>query len=172
MANELVGSVTATPTGPVTIQVGQTIAFTMRYTLNGPPPGSPSASTYSLSLQKVSPSPPQSVGLPHIPAAANTDYETTADIFSSGGTYVLRARGYVQYTPFADQEVFSEDITVHVMREVREVEATLPDRTVTAGLESRTVEASLPSREVVAGLETRTVDATLPARTVTAGVVD
>lgn len=123
MAHELIDTVTATPTGPLTIPVGQTVAVTMRYTLNGPPSGSPSASTYSLTLQKVSPGLPFSIAPSHSPAAANTDYETTANIFSSGGTYVLRARGHVQYTPFADQEVFSEDITVFVT-DIAELQAT------------------------------------------------
>lgn len=123
MAHELIDAVTATPTGPLTIPVGQTVSVTMRYTLNGSPPGSPSSSTYSLVLLKVSPGSPASIGLPHIPASANTDYETTADIFSSGGAYILKARGYVQYVPADSQEVFSEDIEVFVT-DIAELQAT------------------------------------------------
>jgi len=170
MANELVGSVTATPTGPVTIGLGQTLDVTGRFTLNGPPPGSPTSSTYTLLWQKV--------GVPaslasEIGATAGTVYTKTIPAAQLPiGTHQFKVEGSVLYDPFDEQYVDSNLITVHVMREVREVEATLPDRTVTAGLESRTVDATLPSREVVAGLEPRTVDATLPARTVTAGVVD
>lgn len=173
MAHELIDVVTATPAGPVTIGVGQRLDIAASFTLNGPPTGSPTFSSYSLSWQRV--------GLPasldsQAPAVAGTVYTKTmgADRLPVG-THQFKVQGiYINNSGQPDSFVLTDSnlITVHVMREAREVEANLPDRTVTAGLPSREVDASLPSREVVAGLESRTVDASLPARTVTAGVVD
>lgn len=167
MANELIDAVTATPAGPVTIGLGQTLDITASFTLNGPPPGSPTSSTYSLTWQKVGV--PASLAL-ESPATAGTPYtKTIAVSFLPIGTHQFKVEANVQYDPFDEQYVDSNLITVHVTR-AREIEAELPDREIVAGLPSRELEAELPSRDLTAGLPSRTLDAELPSRDLTAGM--
>lgn len=167
MANELVGSVTATPTGPVTIGLGQTLDISASFTLNGPPPGSPTSSTYTLLWQKV--------GLgaslaSESGASAGTVYtKTISAVHLPIGTHQFKVEGAVLYDPFDEQYVDSNLITVHVAG-VREIDAELPERTATVGLPSRESEAELPLRSAEVGLPDRTNEAELPNRSATVGL--
>lgn len=136
MANELVDAVTATPTGPVTIGLGQTLDITASYTLNGPPTGSPTFSSYSLSWQRV--------GLPasldsQAPAVAGTVYTKTMGVAHLPvGTHQFKVQGiYINNAGQPDSLVFVDSnlITVHVVA-WREGEA--PDTTHTEGLATPT----------------------------------
>lgn len=122
MAHELIDAVTVYPEGPVTVGLGNTLDITASYTLNGPPVGSPTASSYSLAWQKVSPGAPTSWDTED-PAAAATDYTKTCptSVLSAVGTYVLRVSAlYINDVPF--QDTVDVDITVHVVP-WRELEA-------------------------------------------------
>lgn len=168
MAHELIQAVSVAPGGPVTIVVGQTLDLTAAILLNGPPPGSPTSSTYTLTWQKI--------GVPaslasQSPVTPLTPYtKTIAAVHLPVGVHEFKVNGYVLYDPFDEQDVDSDLVTVHVVREAREIEAELPDRTLTAGLPDRTVEGELPGRDVVAGLPSREVEGELPNRSVEAGL--
>lgn len=170
MANELVGSVTATPTGPVTIGLGQSLDITARFTLNGP--SGATLISRAMNWQKTAPGLPLSFDGETSPTE-DTDYTKTCSalVLNAVGTYTLRVQVYSIYNtpPPFDQTVNSNDITVHVAG-VREIDAELPERTATVGLPSRESEAELPLRSAEVGLPDRTNEAELPNRTATVGL--
>jgi hypothetical protein len=174
MAHELIDSVTVSPLGPVTIGLGDAFDITASFSLNGPNPGNPTVSGYTLSWQRISPGAPATFASESTPSP-DTDYTHTcsAAILNAVGDYVIRVEGYYfsDAAPPNFEQSVDVDITVHVVEQphYREIEADAPDRTATAGLEARTADAAMPARTAVAGMEARSVDATLPSRSVVAG---
>lgn len=170
MAHELIGTVTATPTGPVTLGHGATLDITGSFELNGPPLGSPTGSNYTLSWQRVG------LGVTiasQFPAVAGVAYtKTIPAAYLPIGVHEFRVQGiYVNDAGEADsfQLVDSNLISVTVTR-AREIEADMEGRELVAGLPSREAEAEVPSREVVSGMPSREIDAELPSRTLTTGM--
>lgn len=165
MAHEWPTGCTSTPPGPLTVALGETVNVTAEYALNGPSPGSPTVSQYTIVWQQVG----SGVYASQVNAVADTPYVRgwTAPAL---GVYQLQAillfsTDVQSLTPFPAQPI---DVTV--VRATPEVDAGLEDRTVVAGLEAREVEAGLPTRAVTAGMEAREVEASLPSRDVVSGM--
>lgn len=115
MAHELIASVTATPAGPITIGLGETVDITASYALNGANPNGPSTSLYSLGFLKASPSPGSSWGA-QIPAVEDTDYTKTCPTTTLNAVekYELKVRA----TCITDVDTTFEEsatIMVHVV---------------------------------------------------------
>lgn len=156
MAHELIDSVTVDPAGPVTVTLGGSFDITASYSLNGPNPGNPTVSGYSLLFQRISPGAPISFDVVDNPLP-DTDYTKTcpAAILAAVGAYVIRVEGYYfsDALPPNFEQAVDVDITVNVVAapHYRDIEAEATERTAIAGVESRSVEATLPDRNVVAG---------------------
>jgi hypothetical protein len=71
MAHEYIDAVSATPVGPITVQLGDSVDISASFTLDGPTGGN--ASAYSLAWQKLSPGFPFSFATQD-PAVAGTVY--------------------------------------------------------------------------------------------------
>lgn len=169
MADELVDAVTATPAGPVTIGLGQSVDVTAEYTLNGPSTALPGTSIYTILWSESSSGVWASETTPTTQPDTPFTKTCPASVFPAVGEYTLRVNVLHSGSGLSVYSTLAPDITVHVAR-AREIEAELPDRTLTAGLPDRTVEAELPSRTVEAGLPSRTIEGELPNRTIEAGL--
>lgn len=117
MAHELIDAVTTDPTGTVVVALGGTVDITASFTLNGPNPGSPTVSLYSLAW--TYPSGFVSFGN-ESPAVHDTEYTHTVplSILSAVGDYDI----VVQGTYFSDaappdnaQSVDSSTVTIRVL---------------------------------------------------------
>lgn len=134
MANELVDAVTATPAGPVTVGLGQSLDITGRFALNGPSGGT--LLSRSMAWLHLSPGAPFSFDFELSPIE-DTDYTKTcpASALDSIGAHVIRLQVFSIYDIPSQQTVASNDITVHVVA-WREGEA--PDTTHTEGIATPT----------------------------------
>lgn len=114
MAHELIDSVTATPTGPITVALGGTVDITASFTLNGPNPGSPTVSLYSLAWTY----PAGSLSIANeSPAAHDTDYTHTVptSILSALGNYDIVVQGtYFSDAAPPDNEQYVDSNTVRI----------------------------------------------------------
>lgn len=125
MSCELVGTVTATPGGPLMAAVGQSVAITGSYTLNGPGSGGVGC-TYALNWEHISPGAPTGFGNQD-PAVDATPYVRNWTAALPLGAHIVRVSAI--HTDPNVPGVFitsSNEITITVVGWTEETDAATP----------------------------------------------